>query len=177
MNDIDDPRVSTLAPALRAQGKFTPGPWVTDEHNRGKVYCSDATGSIVAQCDQFDFAPRPRSEQEANARLIAAAPELFEALKASSFAIETLLCDTVASSCTLVNGVYDESTAAPAYGAYIARLKALLEQVEDALRKATNQPLGLSAAEAPVSADRVNIDVTACSTAASPIAFSDEGGK
>lgn len=58
--------------------KHTPGPWVAENRN---VYSSDVTGSIVAQCKDFKFAPRPREEQEANARLMAAAPELLEVAK------------------------------------------------------------------------------------------------
>lgn len=53
--------------------KHTPGPWVIINHQIG-----GADGKEVGNA----FAPgRPAVEQEANARLIAAAPDLLEALE------------------------------------------------------------------------------------------------
>lgn len=66
----------------------TPGPWVTDD-----VYKDDIARYVMSEVLPF---PRTiarlelgqdRAEQEANARLIAAAPELLEALQD--------LCDTL----------------------------------------------------------------------------------
>lgn len=58
--------------------KFTNGPWVYDENHPFNAYSDDKTGSIVATCDGFKYAPRPDAEKIANARLIAAAPRLFD---------------------------------------------------------------------------------------------------
>lgn len=56
----------------------TPGPWVYDASLPENVYSDDATGSIVATCGGFDFAPRSKAEIYANARLIAEAPALLD---------------------------------------------------------------------------------------------------
>src|SRR4051812_37585185 len=61
-------------PAERAA--HTPGPWLA-EADDSSVF--DSEGREVADCLTFPFAGE---EAEANARLIAAAPELYEALKA-----------------------------------------------------------------------------------------------
>ena len=45
----------------------TPGPWIAEG---GSVFSDDATGSIVATCDGFRYAPRPKSEVLANAEFI-----------------------------------------------------------------------------------------------------------
>lgn len=61
----------------------TPGPWRIDELLGPIVY--DSTGQRVADCQprlRADGRSRPRGEQHANARLIAASPELLAALKA-----------------------------------------------------------------------------------------------
>ena len=62
--------------------KHTPGPWVTDDTLPGNVYSSDATGSIIATVTGFEWARRGKTVEKANARLIAAAPDMLEALKA-----------------------------------------------------------------------------------------------
>lgn len=64
----------------------TPGPWERGDGAAngcaGYIYCDDATGSAVASVVfSPDFIGRSDAETEANARLIAAAPELLEALK------------------------------------------------------------------------------------------------
>lgn len=61
--------------------KHTPGPWRTEDRYPGNVYCSDVTGSIVARCDGFEYAPRPAGEIVANVALIAAAPDLLKLAK------------------------------------------------------------------------------------------------
>lgn len=52
----------------------TPGPWETSHDGHGGIYVGDKNGRQVGFVSL-------RSEQEANARLIAAAPELLEALR------------------------------------------------------------------------------------------------
>jgi len=61
----------------------TPGPWTF----RGPIVFSDF--SCVASCDFGASQTVPVSEAEANARLIAAAPELLEACRQALFAIPT----------------------------------------------------------------------------------------
>lgn len=62
----------------------TPGPWVADEaENEWAV--GDADGRIVAYLHQDDI--DLLSEREANAHLIAAAPDLLKALKAADEAL------------------------------------------------------------------------------------------
>ena len=70
----------------------TPGPWSTDPRYFGNVYCDDATGSLVAKCGPFGFAPRPMVELAANTNLIAAAPDLLAALEALSPFFDLLVC-------------------------------------------------------------------------------------
>ena len=64
---------------------WTPGPWIPKDTVKGNyefsIHCSDATGSIVAQVGGFPYAPRSLKETAANARLIAAAPELYAAME------------------------------------------------------------------------------------------------
>lgn len=67
-----------------SETKHTPGPWsVTGKQFSGSVRVSAGSGSdlngLVAICDAGDYA-RSKVEGAANARLIAAAPELLEAL-------------------------------------------------------------------------------------------------
>lgn len=56
--------------------KHTPGPWLLDGTY---VYQDDATGRTIADCAHNKN--RDRAEQVANAKLIAAAPELLDALR------------------------------------------------------------------------------------------------
>lgn len=58
--------------------KHTPGPWLVFTNPIGVGVCVDA--SDVAHCSGFD-SKRSRGEEEANARLIAAAPDMLAALK------------------------------------------------------------------------------------------------
>ena len=63
---------------------FTKGPWGVGGSDEGGmksvVYCDDVSGSAVAMCE-FDLVKRSQEEMLANMHLIAAAPELYEALK------------------------------------------------------------------------------------------------
>lgn len=60
-------------------GGHTPGPWFVDEWNRGSLTVrSDDSGPIA---ELPDWIPEHKEEERANARLIAAAPELLEAIK------------------------------------------------------------------------------------------------
>ena len=56
-----------------SESKHSPGPWDTDE-----LTIFSNQGDSVAECSERD--PGFRAERRANARLIAAAPDLLEAL-------------------------------------------------------------------------------------------------
>lgn len=60
--------------------KHTPGPW--SQHGHFPCLIVGSAGSLVARSDTTDFERDRSVENEANARLIAAAPELLEAAKA-----------------------------------------------------------------------------------------------
>jgi hypothetical protein len=64
--------------------KYTPGPWVVDESNPNLVArLVDGVYEYVCEVAPSSFSTRECSDEqeEADARLIAAAPELLEALK------------------------------------------------------------------------------------------------
>lgn len=54
----------------------TKGPFIVD--NGAKVYSDDATGSIVAKCDGFEWIVRPEKEYLANAHLFADSPLILQ---------------------------------------------------------------------------------------------------
>lgn len=58
----------------------TPGPWLAEHDEQSGHYDIVANGSVVAQVHYVDNAPCPIGK--ADARLIATAPELFDALEA-----------------------------------------------------------------------------------------------
>ena len=63
--------------------KHTPGPWVWNGKDMPFADVEDARGNVIAgthECDRHD-AHQARAEERANARLIAAAPELLDALR------------------------------------------------------------------------------------------------
>lgn len=62
---------------------FTKGPWVLDSRWTHRVFCDDVTGSLVAITagDEFNFVGRAKKEANANANLISAAPDMYEALQ------------------------------------------------------------------------------------------------
>lgn len=65
-------------------GHFTPGPWVArEEPHRSAIFSASAyAGRHIATASSYWAGDGPRAEErEANARLMAAAPDMFEALK------------------------------------------------------------------------------------------------
>jgi hypothetical protein len=59
---------------LETCNKATEGPWETDEHYQGNVYCDDSTGSLIAQCLN-KWALRQEPNVENNAQFIAESRE------------------------------------------------------------------------------------------------------
>jgi len=57
----------------------TPAPWKVRTSNRGDIVIHNEQGNCIADCNMG--ASLIKSEREANANLIAAAPDLLEALK------------------------------------------------------------------------------------------------
>ena len=71
--------------------KFTPGPWHVK--NRDKPYVMQENGIALAQI--WDCSVISREQADANARLIAAAPDLYDALKHATHT----LCVSFCASC------------------------------------------------------------------------------
>jgi hypothetical protein len=61
---------------------FTPGPWVASDRTDGhEIYAAKWPGRPICHASSYWQGEGPRrDEREANARLIAAAPELYEAV-------------------------------------------------------------------------------------------------
>ena len=75
--------------------KHTPGPWVRDDGGGLKGDVRAASGKWIALCWGIGNAKNPYREEykavcDANARLIAAAPELLEALEQTQIFLEML---------------------------------------------------------------------------------------
>jgi hypothetical protein len=67
-----------------SETKFTPGPWFPSETKMGKGKVVDDKGFSVANCSASTYA-----QQNVDSHLIAAAPELYEALEPfASFACD-----------------------------------------------------------------------------------------
>jgi hypothetical protein len=65
--------------APQVGGGFTPGPWAVGRKTARLVFAgADGQGAPICECSGAD--ETPRSEEVANARLIAAAPELLAVL-------------------------------------------------------------------------------------------------
>jgi len=66
-----------------SEPKFTPGPWFTDDY--GYIFSGERRDAhMIAEVRGWgwiQYLPDPEKIQDANAHLIAAAPELFEALE------------------------------------------------------------------------------------------------
>jgi hypothetical protein len=82
-------RTNSLATAPRTSGdpmtrdglKATPGPWTLEERECGGYRLEDIDGSHIAYLERTQFVDeRDDPEQEANCKLIASAPELYDAL-------------------------------------------------------------------------------------------------
>mgnify|MGYP006977242181 CR=1 FL=1 len=77
--------------------KHTVGPWFTsDPDGGGGILIKPIPGQVVAQCDELP-------EMEANARLIAAAPELLEALETAKQLLETVEFRHLLQMCPSIN--------------------------------------------------------------------------
>lgn len=61
--------------------KFTPGPWKVGRANQHLVMVADGRSVGLEICRAKAFVSEYREQSLANARLIAAAPEMYEALK------------------------------------------------------------------------------------------------
>lgn len=63
--------------------KHTPKPWgVFPKESKSKVYCDDELGSLIADCHTSKLlCILPTEQIEANARLIAASPEMYDILQ------------------------------------------------------------------------------------------------
>ena len=60
--------------------KHTPGPWIADRNGLGELAIFTAKGKHTLSCE--GDSPLPLRQREANAELQAAAPAMYEALKA-----------------------------------------------------------------------------------------------
>ena len=105
---------------------FTPGPWNVGPIDDTRV--EDTLGNEVAQIDGDYNQPETWPVMEANARLIAAAPDLLAALTAALDEIERLR-GAADVSATIANGALDPT-------AQEACLRRDLSRVRDHLRKA-----------------------------------------
>ena len=68
--------------------RFTPGPWETHQSVEGTNsvrVCKPVGGGLCKAIGEAEVLKMPRLEAEANARLIAAAPEMYEVLKELEF--------------------------------------------------------------------------------------------
>ena len=66
--------------------QFTPGPWRLHDMERATIVAGRPGGEVANCCNGF-------GDQDANARLIAAAPQLFEALSIAEYAMEQAVDD------------------------------------------------------------------------------------
>ena len=83
MNTKDEAASSDAAEQGGSMSKHTPGPWYFLPDRNGRLQVGPSINYTVAE-----MCATPLEGQEANASLIAAAPELFEALEASLALIE-----------------------------------------------------------------------------------------
>lgn len=89
--------------------QWTPGPWFVDPVFRSE-WIDGADGKTVADCRAFSF--RTIEENRANAHLIAAAPEMYEALKRQQANIRRWLETGVAADPEESKSISDQIDAA-----------------------------------------------------------------
>lgn len=75
---------------MNNETKFTPGPWTVSEYTNydGWSVFADVIGCVAERWPAYTMSEDQKTEAHANARLIAAAPELYEALKSAREFIE-----------------------------------------------------------------------------------------
>lgn len=71
--------------------QHTPGPWTLDDRGCKFIVHKTGDGYITRDICRMDGSTMAAFAQEANARLIAAAPELLESLQEVTFLLEALL--------------------------------------------------------------------------------------
>lgn len=87
----ETPTMSDRLSHSESVAAFTPGPWHADKINAWNVWASDCKVAKTFDVNQADqYREPPEAERIANARLIAAAPELYEALENARDAIASL---------------------------------------------------------------------------------------
>lgn len=70
--------------------KHTPGPWMLADDKTRVITNESVPDAEIADCESGFYCSKNISECEANARLIAAAPEMLEALKAAEKRLHAL---------------------------------------------------------------------------------------
>ncbi len=82
----DNVKITTLARENEVRAAFTPGPWFVETEQTADgsnlLVIDKENWRTVADCDGGTMGQHSVEQAEANARLIAAAPELYEALGA-----------------------------------------------------------------------------------------------
>ena len=117
------------------EAKFTPGPWSHIGDTAGYITITAPNGFGLAEVDIDDtFDQQEPGEGEANANLIAAAPDLYEALEAFVRYIEVtnpdtgyvhcLCCQCVTDPQDAGEGLSEHTAACPAWSARIVLAKA-----------------------------------------------------
>lgn len=99
--------------------QHTPGPWRPCEETMVRVVVAD-NGRWIADCD-FEGPP---SESDANARLIAAAPDLLAALEDAAASLDTILGDPRMDAAMLSGDRYGRRKVLEAARAAIAKATA-----------------------------------------------------
>lgn len=74
--------------ALAQSGQHTPGPWAIESGGLNRYVVEESTGNVLASLNYPSH--RDIDNERANARLIAAAPELLQALELAKATIERL---------------------------------------------------------------------------------------
>lgn len=118
--------------------KHTPGPWKVGQPYGCSIY--DNNGKRVAKCFEVWTSPlRPLTECKANGRLIAAAPELLEALnKLTSFVVTDVVESCNGNKCRepWCAGCFGEEVAEQT----IREAQEALDAARAAIAKATGEP-------------------------------------